>query len=77
MSTSTYSSSAPWSWTSESGFDSDHDLTLVWTQSEVNLGVQRYLSEKEMGEVAMTSRFAPDFLTNGAGEKHKQKQNKG
>ena len=60
MSTSTFSSLGPWSWTSESDFESDHDLTLVSTQSEVSLGLQRYVSEKEMGEVAMTSRFALD-----------------
>ena len=48
MSTSTYSSAAPWSWTSESDFQSDHDLTLVLTHKEVSLGLRRYLSEKEM-----------------------------
>ena len=56
-STCTYSSSAPWSWTSESDFESDHDLTLFLTHCEVSLGLERYLSQREMPEVAMTRRF--------------------
>ena len=49
----------PWSWTSESGFDSDHDLTTV-------LALHRYLSRRELGNVAMTSRIVLDLLTSGA-----------
>ena len=58
MSPSTYSSSAPWSWTSESDFDSDHDLTIVLAHNEVSLELWRNLNERELGDVAMTSRSA-------------------
>ena len=59
MLTSTYSSSAPWSWTIE--FDSDYDPMIVLAHSGASLGLQRYLSKREMSKVAMTSLFANFF----------------
>ena len=50
MSTSTYSSSAPWSWTSESDFDSDHELTIVVLHKEISVRLQGYLSKERTGE---------------------------
>ena len=74
MSSSTYSSSAPWSWTSESDLASDHDLTVVLAHNEVSLGLQKYLNKRELGSVAMTSRFALDVLTNGSLRQKKQQK---
>ena len=53
-STSTHSSSALWSWTSESDFESDHDLAIVLAHS----GVGGYLNKKDLGKATMTSRLA-------------------
>ena len=47
MSTSTFSSSAPWSWMSESDNESDYDLTIVLARNEV----QRFLKKRELGNV--------------------------
>ena len=49
--------------TSESAFECDHHLTIVLIHSEVSLGLQMYLNRRELGKVAMTSRFALDYLT--------------
>ena len=47
-----YSSLAPSSCTSESDFDSNHDLTIVVLHKEISVRLQVYLSKKEFGSVA-------------------------
>ena len=43
-----------------------HDLTIVMAHNEVSAGLHWCLNKRELGGVAMTSRFAPDVLPNGA-----------
>ena len=61
----TYSSLAPPSCTSESDFDSNHDLTIVVLHKEISVRLQVYLSKKN-GNVAMVGCFAMGFLTTCA-----------
>ena len=73
MSTSTFSSSAPWSFTSELDFVSDqelnvgYELVIVMAHHECSLWLQRCLCEGELGRVALSGRFALDILTVGNG----------
>ena len=62
MSTSTYSSSATWSWTSEVYFD--HDLTIVVLHKEISVRLQVYLSKKELEEGGNDLSPGPGLLDN-------------
>ena len=71
MSTATYSSSTPWSRTSESEFESNqehnmwNEIMSVLAHHECSLGRQRCLSEGELCRVALSSHFSFDILTVG------------
>ena len=71
MSTSTYSSSAPWWFTSEpnSFGDEEHnvwnELMIVLAHHECSAWIQRCLRDGELCKVALSSNFALDLLTIG------------
>ena len=61
-----YSSLAPPSCTSESDFDSNHDLTIVVLHKENQCKTPGVPEPKKSGNVAMISSFAMGFLTTCA-----------